>query len=969
MRWSVMFVVMFVLLAVAWPAVAAIPQSERDALIALYDSTNGDSWVYKTNWLGPVGTECTWMGVACNAESHVATIYLAVNNLTGVLPPAIGDLTELELFDVNTNGNLGGVIPDEIQYWTKIKVINLSSTKIGGPLPEVPWLHMPLLEKLFLQGLPLTGGLPESLGSLTHLTELRLIGTHIGGELPEALGNLAELRSLFLGENQFVGQIPDELGDLHNLEYLVLNNNPGLSSDLYRDDGTSWLDGMPNLRWFIASQSNLFGTIPADFGAMTQLEYLDLRFNQFSGEIPPALGNLTNLQNIYLNNNRLTGPIPPEFGNLVHLKNLWLHDNQLTGGIPWQLGNMTELQGMALMDNPFLGGEIPPELGNLTSLRELYLSKCGLEGPIPWQLGNLTELWRIHLNNQHLSGSIPPELGNLAKADTVALGCNELTGEIPVSFGNLAGVVALNLHENHLSGQIPPELGNLLNLKALVLYGNKLEGPVPFELTQLVNLQPGWLFLNNNALYTADQVLRDFLNSKQNGGDWERSQTIAPTDVVVGAIGPDSVELSWTPIRYTENTGGYRVLYSTSPGGPYELFGITENKSVSSKTVTGLEDGVAYFFVVQAVTYPHSGNPNTVESELSAEVSATTIALNQPPVVEAGSGLAGVEGQLVGLSSTFVDPDPDDTHAAVIDWGDGTVDSGVVSEAGGSGTVSGTHAYVEDGWYTVTVTVTDDSGDSGVDTTTVDVANAAPVVGVITAPVDPVQLGLTVTASAGITDPGVLDTHVATWAWGDGTSTSGTVTESGGAGTVTGSHLYAMAGVYAVTLTVTDDEGAAGEAHFRYVVVYDPDGGFVTGGGWITSPPGAYVPDPTLTGRANFGFVSKYRHGASVPTGTTEFQFHAAGFNFRSTSYQWLVVAGAKAKFKGEGEINGGGSYGFMLSATDGALPGGGGSDKFRIKIWDKATDVVVYDNELGAPDDADPTTVIGGGSIVIHQN
>jgi PKD repeat protein len=186
---------------------------------------------------------------------------------------------------------------------------------------------------------------------------------------------------------------------------------------------------------------------------------------------------------------------------------------------------------------------------------------------------------------------------------------------------------------------------------------------------------------------------------------------------------------------------------------------------------------------------------------------------------------------------------------------------------------------------------------------------------------------------------------------------------------VTGSHLYAMAGVYAVTLTVTDDEGAAGEAQFRYVVVFDPEGGFVTGGGWITSPPGAYVLDPTLTGRANFGFVSKYKRGSSVPTGTTEFQFHAAGFNFRSTSYQWLVVAGAKAKFKGEGEINGSGSYGFMLSATDGALPGGGGSDKFRIKIWDKATDVVVYDNELGAPDDADPTTVIGGGSIVIHQN
>jgi hypothetical protein len=80
------------------------------------------------------------------------------------------------------------------------------------------------------------------------------------------------------------------------------------------------------------------------------------------------------------------------------------------------------------------------------------------------------------------------------------------------------------------------------------------------------------------------------------------------------------------------------------------------------------------------------------------------------------------------------------------------------------------------------------------------------------------------------------------------------------------------------------------------------------------------------------------------------------------------VVAGARAQFKGVGTINGQGSYGFMLTAIDGALPGGGGADKFRMKIWEKATGVVVYDNQLGAADDGDPTTVIGGGSIVIHK-
>jgi hypothetical protein len=111
-----------------------------------------------------------------------------------------------------------------------------------------------------------------------------------------------------------------------------------------------------------------------------------------------------------------------------------------------------------------------------------------------------------------------------------------------------------------------------------------------------------------------------------------------------------------------------------------------------------------------------------------------------------------------------------------------------------------------------------------------------------------------------------------------------------------------------------------------------------------------------LTGRATFGFVSKYRRGATVPEGNTEFQFKAGNLNFHSTGYDWLVVnqGGTNAQFKGYGTINGTGNYGFMLWATDGS------PDKFRIKIWDAATEAVVYDN---GTDQA-----IGGGSIVVHR-
>ena len=123
-----------------------------------------------------------------------------------------------------------------------------------------------------------------------------------------------------------------------------------------------------------------------------------------------------------------------------------------------------------------------------------------------------------------------------------------------------------------------------------------------------------------------------------------------------------------------------------------------------------------------------------------------------------------------------------------------------------------------------------------------------------------------------------------------------------------------------------------------------------------------------MAGRASFGFISKYEHGVNVPSGQTEFHFKVANFNFHSTSYDWLVIAGAHAKYKGSGTINGVGDYAFMLTATDGQINGGGGADKFRIKIWNKANSQVIYDNQFGSSDDANATMAINNGSIVIHN-
>jgi hypothetical protein len=192
--------------------------------------------------------------------------------------------------------------------------------------------------------------------------------------------------------------------------------------------------------------------------------------------------------------------------------------------------------------------------------------------------------------------------------------------------------------------------------------------------------------------------------------------------------------------------------------------------------------------------------------------------------------------------------------------------------------------------------------------------------------------------------------------------------------TVSAQVQFATAGVYNFSLTVTNEFGPSAVATNvnndlpAYVVIYDPDGGFVTGGGWLNSPAGAYVLDPGLVGKATFGFVSKYQHGASIPTGQTQFSFQVADLNFHSTSYDWLVISGAKAQYQGSGTINGEGDYAFKLTAVDGQVNGGGGIDKLRMKIWEKQHNVLIYDNQLGASDNSDPTTAIQAGSIVIHK-
>jgi uncharacterized protein len=235
--------------------------------------------------------------------------------------------------------------------------------------------------------------------------------------------------------------------------------------------------------------------------------------------------------------------------------------------------------------------------------------------------------------------------------------------------------------------------------------------------------------------------------------------------------------------------------------------------------------------------------------------------------------------------------------------------------------------------------------------------NAAPVVGEINIIEDPVRVNTLVAASVDFTDADLLDTHTAVWKWGDGTTTTGIVLQEMGGGTVMGEHIYTKPGIYYVTATVYDNFGNYGKSISHPVVIYDPNGGFVTGGGWIYSAPGAVNNGSDADGKAQFAFVSKYQKNAAKPKGNVIFTFNAGNVNFRSTSIEYLVVnsAGTQAIFKGSGVLNEVGNYKYMVWAGD------GNPDTFRIKIWTEKhkIETVIYDNGFAQP--------VGGGSIQIH--
>ena len=276
----------------------------RDALVALYNATNGPGWANNENWLSEAPLD-QWSGVFTACDGSLTHLVLIQNQLAGPIPSELGSLSNLTVLSLLDN-ELTGPIPSELANLANLESLDLSFNQLTGPIP--PELgNLSKLQFLNLGDNQLTRPIPSELGNLSKLGALELGGNQLTGPIPSELANLANLKSLNLAANQLTGPIPSWLVDLTDIFAIVLADNM------------------------------LTGPIPPELGNLSRLGVLDLSTNQLTGPIPSELGDLSKLRHLQLAGNQLTGPIPSELGNLSNLTRLHLFGNQLTGCVPARL--------------------------------------------------------------------------------------------------------------------------------------------------------------------------------------------------------------------------------------------------------------------------------------------------------------------------------------------------------------------------------------------------------------------------------------------------------------------------------------------------------------------------------------------------------------------------------------------------------------------------------------------------------
>ncbi len=354
------------------------------ALLTLFQSTNGPTWTTTWNLAQPMDT---WYGITLNADGCVAEVNLAQNNLFGVLPPAIGNLTSMVRFNVHSNRLMGG-IPAAIGNAVELRQIWVFNNELSGPLPE-------------------------EIASLTHLTHLGAGKNQLEGAIPASYGNLTNLILFTVPQNQLSGCFDENLLNIcdaaGNSNINSGNNFDALWSDFCTSTAGScagtppqtcrYLDSLilidlydatNGLGW--ATQWDISQPIDAWYGvtlnANACVTELNLPQNNLTGIIPISIGDLASLERLNLHTNNLSGSIPTTIGNLSELRQIWLFSNQLSGTLPSTIGNLAQLTHLGIGGNQFTGS-IPVSYGNLTNLGFLALKNNNLSGCYDTNLANI----------------------------------------------------------------------------------------------------------------------------------------------------------------------------------------------------------------------------------------------------------------------------------------------------------------------------------------------------------------------------------------------------------------------------------------------------------------------------------------------------------------------------------------------------------------------------------------------------
>jgi hypothetical protein len=186
--------------------------------------------------------------------------------------------------------------------------------------------------------------------------------------------------------------------------------------------------------------------------------------------------------------------------------------------------------------------------------------------------------------------------------------------------------------------------------------------------------------------------------------------------------------------------------------------------------------------------------------------------------------------------------------------------------------------------------------------------------------------------------------------------------------------------LYTITTTCTD---ASGNVTTKTSTVFVPpnqkNGPYTvfTAANTFVSPKISGVPaalgatqttNPLIMGMINFDFSSKPETARSTKAenkGENLVNFILGNLEFRALNYDFRELSGVRTQFKGYGKVNNETGYKYLLTVIDGQAPKGGGVDKFRIKIWNDKTGEVIFDNQLGDDDNADPTTPVGDGKSI----